>query len=240
MPSFQRSFAPVLVTLVVAACEGAPELPPGLVLAFDFEGDCDVRARAELECKVPAADIEFGTGLEGAAARFDGSGAALELRGIDQLAIAQALTLEFFVNADAWVNPYAAGSALESVVSHSTLFTVAIDPHAWTLHARLTLAGSEEAIRLRGGTLRPGRWHHVALVFDGARARLVLDGDVVADVPSAGTLAPKAELALVVGTWFQQNQAFCGQLDSLRLWNRALAPDELRARAGLLPVALNG
>jgi hypothetical protein len=235
-----RSLVLSLASAILTACGGAPELPPGLALALDFEESCEPRATAELALEAPGAGLSFDSGLEGSAARFDGSGAALKLRGIDRLGLAQALTLELFVNADAWVNPYEAGRALESLVSHSTIFTLALDPHAWTLRGQLTLAQSEEPVRLGGGGMQPGRWHHVALVFDGARARLVLDGEVVADEPSAGTLAPNAELDLVLGTWFQRNQAFCGRMDSVRLWNRALAPEELQARARLVPAEVDG
>lgn len=223
----------IVLGLALSSCggRGLPPLVPGLALEFAFEGSCEAHAVTELAHEVPPQGITFESGVEGHAARFDGSGAALKLLGIDALGLRNAMTLEFFMNADDWKNPYLAGGGLESLVSHSDIFTVAVDPHVWRLQARLTCGGREESLRLAGGTIRPGAWHHVALVLDGVRARLVLDGEVVADEPAGGDLSLRPDLHLVVGTWFQRNQAFAGRLDSIRLWSHALTPEELRERA---------
>jgi hypothetical protein len=230
----------VCLALVPACNREAPAPPtpstPGLVLELAFENACEPVAAAELTMKAPPSGIGFDTGVEGRAARFDGSGAELKLRGLDRFAIADAMTLELFVNAENWKNPYAAGSGLESLVSHTSNFTVAIDPHSWSLKARLTTGESTESLQLRGGTIRPGTWHHVALVMDGAagKARLVLDGETVEEIEARGNVVVQSNLDLVVGTWFGKNQAFCGRLDSIRLWKKALSDDELRARAAIV------
>lgn len=237
-----RTLAPsVICTVAITpACGGAHDTSaPGIVLELPFEDSCEHRAAVDLAPRVPASGISFDAGVEGRAARFDGSGAELKLRGLGDLCIQDALTLEFFVNAADWTNPYGAGSGLESMVSHSDIFTVAIDPHSCKLQARLTTAASESSLRLGGGTVRPGDWHHVALVYDGAggEARLVLDGEVVDRASALGTVPVRSDLDLVIGTWFQKNQAFCGALDSIRVWNRVLSAESLRARAALLPGA---
>lgn len=226
------------IVAAFASCTGAqPSLAPGLALELAFENALAPHAIHELDAEAPPPAIVFGDGIEGRAARFDGSGASLKLRGMDRLQIGRALTVEFFVNFADWSNPYGPGGGLESVVSHSDIFTVAVDPHAWKLQARLKTDANEESVRLHGGHVRAGAWHHVALVLDDARseARLVLDGEVVSDVPVHGSVAIRANLDLVIGTWFQQNQAFCGSIDSLRIWNRTLTEQEIRARAALLP-----
>ena len=204
-------------------------------MALEFEDSWEPDAVAGLGLRVASPGLGFGSGVLGYAARFDGSGADLEIRGLDRLGIGDAMTLEFFVDAAYWRNPYGAGSGLESLVSHSDIFTVSIDPASWELSARLTTTASGEPLRLRGGKIQTGAWHHVALVLDGkaGKARLVLDGTVVGEVDATGTVPVRSDLDLVVGTWFGKNQAFCGALDSVRLWNRALSAEELSARAEL-------
>ncbi len=237
-PTF-ASLSSSLLVLLASCSREAPVPPaastPGLVLELAFEDSCQPVAASELAVKVPPSGVGFDTGVEGRAARFDGSGAELKLRGLDGLEIADAMTLVLFVNAENWKNPYLSGSGLESMVSHTSNFTVAIDPHSWSLQARLTTGTSTESVRLKGGTIRPGTWHHVALVMDGAagKARLVLDGELVEEVEARGNVRVQPNLDLVVGTWFGKNQAFCGRLDSIRLWNKALSDGELRARAAL-------
>jgi len=235
------AFPAFLSLALLSACGGAPApskatpSEPGLALELGFENTCQPVATCALMVEAPASGISFGAGVEGQAARFDGSGSALKLFGLDRLGIEQAMTLEFFVNAADWKNPYGAGGGLESLVSHSDIFTVAVDPHSWKLQARLTTSTSGTSLRLSGGKIQTGGWHHVALVYDDhqSRARLVLDGEVVDEVYAHGNVAINPLLELVVGTWFQKNQAFCGALDSIRLWSRALSPEELEARVAL-------
>ena len=77
------------------------------------------------------------------------------------------------------------------------------------------------------------------LVLDGEQevAHLVLDGADVFSLELSGALVVKGNLDLVIGTWFKQNQAFCGELDSIRIWKRALSADELVARAARVTAA---
>jgi hypothetical protein len=222
----------------LSACSGGQAAPaPSIVFQLEFEDSCQPTAAAELALVVPPSGIAFEDGIEGRALRFDGSGAELKVRGLDRLGIRDAMTLEFFVNAADWSNPYGPGSGLESMVSHSDIFTVAVDPKTWKLQARLTAGANENSLKLSGGTMQPDGWHQVALVMDGAqgKARLVLDGETVDEVSARGDVPIRGDLDLVVGTWFQKNQAFCGALDSIRLWNRALSVEELRARSAVLP-----
>jgi hypothetical protein len=212
------------------------ELPPGLVLMANFEGSARAAAVTEIDDDAEGDGTTYEAGVDGHAVRFDGSGASLDYEGVASLPLGDALTLEFCFNADGWRNPYSKGSILESMVSHSDVFTVALQPDSWLLSARLT-AGASEAVALVGGLVTPGTWHHVALVLDPAAGvgRLVFDGEVVAEAPTAGRLPLLEGVPLRLGTWAGKNQAFCGSIDALRLWNRALSNEELAVRAGALP-----
>ena len=68
--------------------------------------------------------------------------------------------------------------------------------------------------------LEPGRWHHVAGVFDGAEVRLYVDGKLAAAVPGAGKRT-LADLPFVVGADVTATGGatsyFSGALDELRL-----------------------
>lgn len=62
----------------------------------------------------------------------------------------------------------------------------------------------------------------------------MLDGRDVARTSVRGKIALEPAHALIVGSWFEEEENFSGLLDSVRLWSRALSADELRARAALL------
>jgi len=85
---------------------------------------------------------------------------------------------------------------------------------------RINLLAVEDAV------VTPGDWHHVAAVFDGAQARLYLDGKLVgyADAPPEKPLPPN-ELPLFVGgnvTWDGSIEfPFDGAIDELRISTEA-------------------
>ena len=75
-----------------------------------------------------------------------------------------------------------------------------------------------------------GAWHAVAYTFDGTTHRLYVDGREV-DV-SSKTPQTAAPSALDLGRWTGGTEYFKGALDEVRIYSRALSPDEVR---GLVP-----
>ena len=206
-----------------------------MALELDFEHGLAPAAWIDVQSQATPAGITLEPGVAGLSARFDGSGAAIDITHVDRLPLAKALTVELQVKASNWKNPYAPGSALESIVSHSDDFSIAIQPSTWKYRADLrTTAGK---IELNGGDVRFEAWQHVALVLDDAEglARLYVDGRVVDQREVHGEVALRPGIALRIGTWFSQNQAFCGSVDTLRIWQRALSLAEIGDRGGKTP-----
>jgi Concanavalin A-like lectin/glucanases superfamily/Calcineurin-like phosphoesterase len=91
----------------------------------------------------------------------------------------------------------------------------------------LGLKGNRINLRaLEQSVVEPGSWHHIAAVFDGAQARLYLDGTLVgwADAPTGQTFKPN-DLPLFVGgnaTWDGSIEfSFPGAIDELRISTEA-------------------
>ncbi|MGE3172800.1 MAG: LamG-like jellyroll fold domain-containing protein [Planctomycetota bacterium] len=85
----------------------------------------------------------------------------------------------------------------------------------------LVFVGGDYAIAGSDGpVLEPGRWHHVAGVFDGSTARVFLDGAPLAEVPTAGRRRTNAH-PLLIGADPDRRGAptspFRGQLDEVRV-----------------------
>ena len=87
---------------------------------------------------------------------------------------------------------------------------------------------------LGGGHVLPGQWRHIALVYYSSQDAVVLylDGNPVNKQSASGTVPPNTN-SLRVRTWFEQNQAFAGLVDELRLYDVALAPELIREHARL-------
>jgi Concanavalin A-like lectin/glucanases superfamily len=75
----------------------------------------------------------------------------------------------------------------------------------------------------------PAGAHHLAYTFDGTTHRLYLDGQLA----DAATSAPQQGAATIfyVGTYEPPGELCAGQVDDLRIYNRALTPGELTTLA---------
>lgn len=74
--------------------------------------------------------------------------------------------------------------------------------------------------RSQGAVLKPGRWHHVAGVFDGKEVRLYLDGKKIASQAGSGRRRAN-QLPLLIGADVNRSGAptsfFQGRIDEVRL-----------------------
>lgn len=89
--------------------------------------------------------------------------------------------------------------------------------------------GEAEAVRIGAPPIPPGEWHHLAAVFDGARARLLIDGKTAAVKIVRGILAGGPEAPAVFGGPRSPlaGAPFAGGLDELRLWGMSRSEEEI-------------
>jgi tetratricopeptide (TPR) repeat protein len=92
-----------------------------------------------------------------------------------------------------------------------------------------TLVGGGFADDLSFTGLWDDQWHHVALTYDGVTARLYWDGVLKASTGKAWNLIPKfATIGRQVG---YTSEYWNGQVDDVRVYNRALSDSEIRLLA---------
>jgi hypothetical protein len=137
----------------------------------------------------------------------------------------------------AWVHHSAnAGASLQTVVSRQE------GPTNEELYALFVRRDGRVVFSLAGATLEPpaavpaGRWVHLAATYDGARARLYIDGAEIGARDLREDFPPDTE-PLVIGGNLNGPQdpsvlSWEGRLDEVALYNRGLAIAEIRA---LLP-----
>lgn len=91
-------------------------------------------------------------------------------------------------------------------------------------------------IALTGKGLRSSEtWHHLALAFSRTRSRIqiLLDGRSIADVSEAFLIETYRRPFVTFGAYFNGESIqhpFRGDLDEIRMWDRALPADTVRAR----------
>ncbi|MBN1805768.1 MAG: hypothetical protein JW837_10990 [Sedimentisphaerales bacterium] len=72
----------------------------------------------------------------------------------------------------------------------------------------------------------PGQWAHLCFTFDGSILILYKDGEEVAGVNTTGRIQQN-NLSLSIGSRLDYDQNYNGIIDDVRLFNRALTPEEI-------------
>ena len=100
--------------------------------------------------------------------------------------------------------------------------------NADTFHFRW--AGSGNCMTDFSGPVSPDTWYHVAGTFDAATgaARTYLDGRLDRTVAGGGSGAP-GSAALRIGRNLEGGEALTGIIGDVRVYNRALPPEDIRA-----------
>jgi len=81
----------------------------------------------------------------------------------------------------------------------------------------------------------PKTWNHLALVRDGSRVAVYLNGNPAPEI--TGEAAPDKAPALFVGGRSDQEATFEGRIDEVAIYNRALLPQEIRRHYQLAATA---
>lgn len=182
-----------------------------------------------------------GTLLGGAGLTDGVRGKALALDGVDDLVeVADARSLDFSHGAftvAAWVRVDALGRGQQMIVGKNVY---ARDQREWglmidkddlpTLYFR---AGGWRTVKAATKPTR-GKWCHVAAVVERGRGRIYVNGRPEGEAP-LGTRLPNTAAPLSIGG--QRNagkpmQFLKGAIDEVRLWNKALAEEAIRAEEG--------
>ena len=73
-----------------------------------------------------------------------------------------------------------------------------------------------------------GSWMHAAATFDGTTMRLFIDGVEEASLDAPGLTINANSLAMGIGAQSDGTRYFQGQMDDVRIYNRALSEGEIR------------
>jgi hypothetical protein len=173
------------------------------------------------------------------AARFNGSGAKVEVPFTPDLNPSAAFTVE------AWVKPASATSATGSAVS--SMNVSGSGRYGYILYQNYSDAPNQWEFRLgnssgyiasaHGGTPDTNQWQYLAGVYDGSTARLYVNGSLAASVTPSGAFGPNTSQKFVIGGRSDGSYYFAGDVDEVSVIARALSAAEIATR---YQVATNG
>ncbi len=104
-----------------------------------------------------------------------------------------------------------------------------------TLRSYLKGGGSAK----NGGQIEPGRWTHIAVVFNGTQRLHYINGELAATFVETGPLTTSSDPMRIASDVSWQHQP-TGAIDEVRLWNVARTQAQLRANLNVTIAAQAG
>ena len=224
-----RSFATFAAALTIfMPGTAALAAPAALVAAYSFDAGTGSLVR-DVSGKGHDGTISgaawMSSGRHGGALSFDG------VNDLVTVADASALDLDSGMTLSAWVRP-TANESWRTIVTKETNRSLVYGLFSNSDTARpsgvLTIGKNQRQKIVRGASVLPvSTWTHLATTYDGANLRLFVNGTQVARRAVTGQIGTSTGPLQIGGNnvwseWFQ------GQLDDLRIYNRALTASELK------------
>jgi len=139
----------------------------------------------------------------------------------------------------AWIKPDSVSSNWMNIISSGTqnsyVLGTATNSAQGSLN-KLDFGASSVAVSSAAGVLRTNAWTHIAMVYDGTNCALFVNGAKVDSKPANGSLNQQGDVILNIGAYQYSsggpvfNDAFAGfvgTIDEVRIYNRALADQEI-------------
>jgi chitodextrinase len=204
-----------------------PPPPTGLVAAYGFEEGAGTTTadKSGTGNNGTVANATWTTaGKVGNALSFNGTNAWVTVPDSSSLDLTTGMTLE------AWVKPDALGSSWRTVIfkeqGGNTVYDLYANATGSVPFTSVYIGGEEE---VRGPSALPlNTWTHLAATYDGSALRLYVNGTQVASLAQGGSILTSTG-ALRIGGNNIWSEWFSGQIDEVRIYNRALGQTEIQS-----------
>ena len=165
-------------------------------------------------------------GKIGQALNFNGSSNYIDLGMPFSLVISNAITLSVWEKSSV-------GNVQQSMISRwggsSSYSLVKNFATGGTPNEVKFLVSGTSNVRLdASATLDDGKWHLVTATYNGAIQAIYVDGTLVASQESTGSITDNGGPVTIGNQWVTSDQYFNGQLDDVRIYNRALSASEIK------------
>ena len=204
----------------------ASPVPAGQVAAYSFDAGsgttlADVSGHAHPGTL--SGPVWTAAGHSAGALTFDGVNDTVSIADQAELDLTTGMTLE------AWVRPTSLGTAWRTVAFKEQAGHMSYALYGNTSTGRPTgqvyVGGQRDA---RASTALPvNAWSHLATTYDGATLRLYVNGSQAASLAAGGAMAISTG-PLKLGGNAVWGEWFAGQLDDVRVYNRALSTAEIQ------------
>jgi beta-galactosidase len=186
-----------------------------------------------LEQRARATEVEWVKGHIGRGLRFADAASAVRISRRRSLSLDEAITLE------AWVLPGPSSDESRIIIAKNDEYLLRIDKApeggrvSFFVHVGSPAVTWEPRVCCTS-PLTPGVWHHIAGTWDGRKLRLYVDGEPEGETDRAGHPNPNPYPVMIGNFEYPSchGGAFGGVIDEVRIYRRALRPEQVRKRVG--------
>jgi PKD repeat protein len=213
----------------VTVSNGPTPPPPGLVASYAFEEGTGTtltdRSRNGHNGTISGAAWSA-AGKYGNALLFDGVDDLVSVADSNLLDLTTGMTIE------GWLRPTTSGTSFRTFVikedGSSHVYRIYANTSALAPRAQAAIAGG---VRSATGTtaLPVNVWSHVAATYDGTTLRLWVNGNEVANVVKAPSIATSTGAFRIGGRSVSPGEFFAGLVDDVRVYNVALTQAQIQA-----------
>ena len=225
-----KTFLAIFTITMIAAtfAHAADPADDSLILYFSFDeldGDTVPDLSQYGNNGTIAGTPELAAGKFGNALKLNGESDWVEVPHADILTVDTSVTVMAWINTERHTGP--AGALWQGILAKGNgprSYSFYTDANSKCLH--LSAGGGSVC----DGEIVLNEWQHVAAQVDDGTHRYWLNGEPAGESGGKSALPGAADTAAVlVGKTHEGNREFLGLLDEVRIWNRALSPDEVQA-----------
>ena len=167
----------------------------------------------------------------GGALAFDGDGDYIHLANEARFDAAVGVTVSAWIKPNTWDKPYQA-----IVTKGDTAWRLQRNNEESTLEFACTgldlPTGNQYGSLYGSRPITPGRWHHIAGVYDGTKMYLYVDGVLDTSQEGCGTINANDWDVLIGANDEKPDRFFDGLIDDVRVYNYGISAAEIAALAG--------
>ncbi len=222
-----------LVALAISLAHAADPSDESLILYFSFDelkGDMVTDHSQYENDGIIAGAPELVAGKFGNALKFNGQSDWVEVPHADILTVDQDVTVMAWINAERHTGPNdARWQGILSKGNGPRSYSFYTESPSECLH--LSAGGSGSVCT---GKIALNEWQHVVAHVENGMHRYWLNGENVGEFGDKNALPGAADTAdVLVGKTHEGEREFLGLIDEVRIWNRALDEDEIRAEMNI-------
>lgn len=219
----------ILTVFVASFVYAADETDESLILYFSFDeldGDMTIDHSQYANNGSINGAPELAEGKFGNALKFNGESDWVEVPHADILTVTESVTVMAWINAERHMGPNE--QRWQGILSKGN------SPRSYSFYTE----SPSQCIHFSAGggstcttEIPLNQWQHVVAQVDSGTHRYWLNGENIFESGGKGALPGAADTSVVyIGTTAEgANRRFLGLIDEVRIWNRALSEDEVRA-----------